>query len=54
MEITDDKSPVVVGSSIASKEVKSAKGDRTMATIEDDDERLLNQIGYTQVRLPER
>jgi hypothetical protein len=29
--------------------VKSAK--RTMATIQDDDERLLNQIGYAQVRL---
>lgn len=51
MASTDEKSPVADVSSVTTKEVKATKRRRTMATIEDDDERLLNQIGYTQVSL---
>ena len=39
-------------SSITDIGMKSGRRPSTMATIEDDDERLLNQIGYTQVREP--
>ena len=49
MASTDQKSPVADVSSITTKEVRATQRGRTMATIEDDDERLLNQIGYNQV-----
>jgi hypothetical protein len=53
MASSDEKSLVVDISSALRREASSNKRDIVMATIEDDDERLLNQIGYTQVRLPQ-
>ena len=49
MPSSEEKSPALEVSSIPTSEAKSQQRGRTMATIEDDDERLLNQIGYTQV-----
>lgn len=50
MESTDQKSPAIgVENFILERKQKSDRPSRAMATIEDDDERLLNQIGYTQV-----
>jgi hypothetical protein len=54
MASSDEKSPVVGVSSAPERKVRSKRQGRSMATIEDDDERLLNQIGYTQVSLPDR
>lgn len=52
MASIDEKSPAEGVSIVRNKEEKSTRG-RTMAAVEDDDERLLNQIGYTQVILPQ-
>lgn len=49
MEPKDDKISVVLTSPATAAEGGKGKRLGRMATIEDDDERLLAQIGYTQV-----
>jgi hypothetical protein len=51
MEVsTESKTPIATQTSIQSQRLKSGTGG-SMATIGDDDERLLAEIGYEQVRL---
>jgi len=52
MESTDQKTSVAAvkeGPAFEEKKNRTGGPGRPMATIDNDDERLLNQIGYTQV-----
>lgn len=48
--LTDSKTPVAIEASSHSRDL-TKESRESMATIEDDDERLLAEIGYEQVRV---